>query len=429
MAFLRLAAAAAILAAGCTGALALTAAPADASPSIRYGLKDDGWLLHGPGTVGDRVTQLHDLGVQIVRFGLDWATIAPARPATPTDPDDPAYRWTSYDAVVEALHEQGIETLLDLVSTPRWANRGRAPRYAPTSGTSIAAFATAAARRYPWVRRWAIWNEPNQRRWLLPTSPVVYVTKLLNPAYAALHRALPHVQVGGGITAPRGGRGGVSPVDWIRGMAQAGARLDAYGQNPYPLDPRRETPISGGCDHCLTLTMATLPRLLNEVRRAFGGVRIWLTEYGYQTNPPDRLLGVSPRLQAQYASEAALRAYLAPRVDLLIHFLFRDEPSLGGFQSGLVDIRSRPKPAYAAFQLALAQRSRTGGRATLWGQERLPESAPLRIEVRRGSAWRTLATVPQPSPRGYFGWTGQLARGALVRAVAGAVVGPPVTVR
>ena len=36
----------------------------------------------------------------------------------------------------------------------------------------------------PWVKLWLVWNEPNQRRWLRPTTPQTYVTKLLNPAYA-----------------------------------------------------------------------------------------------------------------------------------------------------------------------------------------------------------------------------------------------------
>src|SRR5205814_494077 len=84
---------------------------------------------------------------------------------------------------------------------------------------------------------------------------------------------------------------GVSPLAWIAGMKNAHARLDAYAHNPYPLR-RGETPMSGGCGHCTTITMATLPRLLTDVLRAFGTrTRIWLTEYGYQTNPPDRLLG------------------------------------------------------------------------------------------------------------------------------------------
>ncbi len=415
------------LAAAVLSVFASTLAPsAGAAPSIRYGIKDDAWLMHGPGTIAQRVARLQSAGVQIVRFSLQWDQIARSLPAAPTDPEDAAYIWTNADEVVQELHAQGIDALLDIVGTPGWANGGRGPSYAPTSGASIAAFATAAAARYPWVRRWTIWNEPNQRRWLIPTQPVVYVTKLLNPAYAALHKAIPGVQVGGGVTAPRGGTAGVSPVAWIRGMRSAGAHLDAYAHNPYPLDPRRETPTAGGCTRCLTLTMATLPRLLDEVHRAFGPKRVWLTEYGYQTNPPDPALGVPLAKQAQYESEGAMRAYRAARVDILIHFLYRDEPTIGRFQSGLVSLEDTVKPAYAAFELPLAQGAQRGARITLWGQLRAPGGGPVRVEIFRGG-WTTLVT-PRRSRGGYFGWTGTLARGSRVRAVAGTIVGPALTI-
>ena len=82
--------------------------------------------------------------------------------------------------------------------------------------------------------------------------------------------------------------------------------------------------------------MATLERLQREVWRGVRPrMRIWLTEYGYQTNPPDRMLGVSSELQARYVSEAAQRAFAARNVDMLIHYLYQDEPDVARWQSGL----------------------------------------------------------------------------------------------
>src|SRR5262249_53986963 len=152
--------------------------------------------------------------------------------------EDPAYDWTTDDAIVDGLRAHGIGVVLGFVGTPRWANGGRGPNYAPTSGSSTAGFATAAALHYSWVKRWLGWKEPNQRRWLRPTKPGIYVTRILNPAYLAIHRRIRGVQVGGGVTAPRGSTGGVSPVAWIRGMHATGARVDAYAHNPYPLNPK-----------------------------------------------------------------------------------------------------------------------------------------------------------------------------------------------
>jgi hypothetical protein len=155
-------------------------------------------------------------------------------------------------------------------------------------------------------------------------------------------------------------------------MRAAHARLDAYSHHPYPVS-RRERPNSffgKTCKYCKgVLTLANLPLLLKEVRRDFGPKRIWLTEYGYQTDPPDRS-GVSRSVQAQYLAEAALRAKNARFVDVLIHFIVRDEPQLSGWQSGLFTAAGVAKPSLNSFMLPIAQAGRKGLRTTIWGQVR-----------------------------------------------------------
>ena len=381
---------------------ALAVAPrASAAQGVKFGLTDDAWLLNGQGTLDARLDRLDALGVRVVRFTLRWDQIARAQPAAATDPSDPAYNWNVPDPVLNGLHERGIDVVLQLLGTPGWANGRKPSNVAPTSGATFAAFASAAAHQYPWVRRWLIWNEPNQVRWLRPTSAAIYTTKLLNPAYIAIHNAIRGAQVAGGGTAPRGSTGGVSPVAWLTGMHAAHARFDAYAHNPYPLDPKRETPLAGGCSHCTTVTMATLGRLVTLVGRDFPRARIWLTEY-----------------------EGTYAAYRAPKVDVLIHFLYRDEPDLARFQSGLVSLSNGRKPEYTAFELPLAQISRS----TLWGQLRAPAAgATARIERRVGSRWRTLATVHAGTGR-YFRWTGTLTPGTFVRVRARTLVGPAIAI-
>ena len=394
-------------------------AAARASGSIRYGVQDDAWLASGPGTLDERVARLKKLGVQIVRYTVRWDQVAKRAPASPSSQNDPAYDWTIPDGVLKSLHAARIDAVVTLYGTPRWANGGAGPNFAPRSSTALAAFARATAVRYPWVGRWLIWNEPNQRIWLRPTSPAVYTQKLLNPAYAALHSVRSGNLVGGGVTAPRGSTLGVSPVDWLRGMAAAHARLDAYATNPYPLNPRTETPWSGACTRCRTFTMANLPKLLSDVQRYFPGKRVWLTEYGYQTNPPDRFLGVSPALQARYLAAAALRAYLAPRVDMLINFLVRDEPDVGRWQSGLLNIGGVAKPSYYAFSLPLAQVSRRGSTTVLWGQVR-PGSGRRTYLLQQFvfGRWKIVGGVSRTDSRGFLRRTVRAPAGARVRLVA-----------
>src|SRR4051794_25255168 len=377
-------------------AVVLTAWPAaaGASPYVRYGIQDDAWLRFGPGTLEQRLDRLDALGVKLVRLNVMWSEVEAQKGR-----DD----WKGYDPVVNGLRARGIETVLTLYTTPGWANGGRPTNYAPTSGATFAAFARRTALHYPWVKRWLIWNEPNQRRWLQPTDPAVYTRVLLNPAYAAIHKARPGALVGGGVTAPRASTGGVSPVAWINGMAAAGAKLDAYAHNPYSLN-RTETPATGGCDHCDTLTMATVERLVSLVGTAFGpGKRVWLTEFGYQTNPPDPYLGVSWVKQALYIGQAALRAFEAPRVDMLIQFLIQDEPELDRWQSGVLTAAGKRKPSYDALALAFSERSRVGRKTTLWGQIRPGSGARrYRLEQLRNGTWTTVLGTKSTSRAGYF---------------------------
>jgi hypothetical protein len=393
-----------VLAAACAICLAASPAPAIAAPGVQFGIQDDAWLEHGPGTLSGRVATLDRLGLDVVRITLDWHRI---------EPRAGAYRWQRPDRLLKALRARGLTPVVTLWGTPAWANGGGGPNVAPLDGFDFENFAREAALRYRFVRHWVVWNEPNKAPWLRPASPQTYVRRLLNPGYSGIKDVAPRALVAGGVTAPRGGQGGMSPVDFIRGMDRAGARLDAYAHHPYPVYPG-DTPFLGGCS-CKTITMATLERLLRLVDNAFPRARVWLTEYGYQTNPPDHF-GVSRVEQAQYVAESARRVYAAPKVDMLIHYLYRDEPDLGRWQSGLETIDGRPKPALAATMLPLTQVSRRGRRTTLWGQVR-PGDGRQRyaLQVQVGARWVTLGGTRTTSSRGYLRRAVAAQKGAKLR--------------
>ena len=85
------------------------------------------------------------------------------------------------------------------------------------------------------------------------------------------------------------------------------------------------------------VTLGNLSELTKLLTQLYGNKRLWITEYGYQTNPPDTLFGVSYAKQAAYLTQAFAIARKNPRVDMMLWFLLRDEPSLEGWQSGLLD--------------------------------------------------------------------------------------------
>ena len=74
------------------------------------------------------------------------------------------------------------------------------------------------------------------------------------------------------------------------------------------------------------MTLGNISVLIKLVTQLYGNKRIWITEYGYQTNPPDTLVGVSWAKQALYLKQAFAIARANPRIDMMMWFLLKDDP-------------------------------------------------------------------------------------------------------
>ena len=68
-------------------------------------------------------------------------------------------------------------------------------------------------------------------------------------------------------------------------------RFDAYAHHPYYGTPR-ETPTSKPKAKT-AVGLGNIDDLVKELTRLYGKKRLWITEYGYQTRPPDRFFGVT----------------------------------------------------------------------------------------------------------------------------------------
>ncbi len=104
---------------------------------------------------------------------------------------------------------------------------------------------------------------------------------------------------------------------------------------------------------------------------------------------------------------------------MLIHFLVRDEPSLGGWQSGLFSASGAAKLAYHAFALPLAEVSRHGSSVALWGEVR-PGSGRRAYLLQRavGSSWRAIGGTFHTGANGAFSRSVSLPVGSRVRIFA-----------
>jgi hypothetical protein len=353
------------------------ASAAQASRGLRLGIADG--TVEYPAFYSD----LGKLHAQLLRVQLHWGGVSGVvrgRPGNATDPNDPAYDWSTYDSIVQKAAQQGVGIVFTIFGTPPWANQGGPPTRAPTNAVDLRAFAYAAAERYsgtfqladgtvlPRVRYWTAWNEPNLPIGLTPQWKKVNGKWIIQSArdYARICNAvvtgvkstlLVGESVACGDTAPRGNneptssRPTTSPIAFLRAMKIAGAKgFDAFAHHPYPSNAL-ETPVMKPTAST-AVTFGNINVLAAEVKRLYGPLPIWLDEYGYQTNPPDTDLGVSPAKQARYLTQAVAIARQNPRVSMLLWFLVRDEHRLSGWQSGLETWTGQHKPSFAAFARA-----------------------------------------------------------------------------
>jgi Glycosyl hydrolase catalytic core len=370
---------------------ALTVVPATgAARGMQVGLYDE------PQTFGNPTRAfplMRTLRAQIVRVNLYWGSapgrtgsglgVARRRPAKPLDPNDSAYNWSLYDRTVLLAQRYRLKIIFAIYGTPGWANRRRAPNVPPTRMTDLRNFAYAAAKRYsgtfrpggtdasyaaplPAVRFWLAWNEPNNpvflrtqyrkrgKKWVVQSA--VDDEKIGNAIYTGVKTTLLRGEkVGCGVTAPRGNnaprskRPSTSPLAFLRAAKKAGMRrFDAYAHHPYYGQPS-ETPKTRPKAKT-AVGLGNINDLIRELTRLYGRKRVWITEYGYQTRPPDRTFGVSYAKQAAYLRQAFAIARKNPRIDLMLWFLLRDQRALGGWQSGLLTLGGKRKPAFNAFQ-------------------------------------------------------------------------------
>lgn len=336
------------------------------------------------------------------------------------------------------------------------------PGHRPPSTTT-----TEPGPPLPRVDHWEIWNEPNQGAWLapqhtrrkiggrtrwLPTSPRLY-RRLADAMYASLV-ATGHANdtILLGSTAPKGSTDvGISrpmnPRLFIRELYCVDRNNQAYRgtaakvrgcpqSDPITKVPQRHPVLfrnSGFAHHPYELTfapsrrpeagfftMANLSDLSRTLRFAYlryrqnvpsNGVPLYLSEYGYQTNPPDRI-GVSLAKQAAYLAQAEYLAWRTPAVRSFAQFLLEDggEPISQTFQTGLLFADGREKPSYQAYKLPIwlpQRRIRPGAKVRVWGLIRPAANgtAPaVEIQFRRNGTkgYRTLATRTASEARGYL---------------------------
>lgn len=295
----------------------------------------------------------------------------------------------------------------------------------------------------PRVNAWEVWNEPNQTGWLGPQFRQGPRGRLI-PIAAAVYRRLALAAIDGlsasGHSAAGGDRiliGDTAPLgaSYGPGIAAKNASPTVFLESVFCLDSRlhrlrgalareqgcsakpRMLEVSGFAHHPyqqgggfspghvvrgdeITIAFAgRLERLLDAAARNGAitgpGLPIYYTEYGFQTNPPDRLLGIPVSSQAVYINESDYIAFGDPRIAGVGQYELYDDGG-GGFHTGLRFTGGRAKqPSYDAYRLPIYV-VRRPGHVLVWGQVRPADHSQVQrvaIQTRIGRVFTTIGTA------------------------------------
>lgn len=418
-----------ILAMLCT-AVAVAAPAAQGSSKMLTVLQDDALLYRlDAGAREETLDEFKALGADVVKVQVYWREVAPGgrrKPSGFAGADPASYNWGSYDAVVTGIVARGMRPLLSIGNTaPDWATAKVTRRkgiYKP-SAKEFKLFAEAIGTRYsgsygglPRVDLWSIWNEPNLFSWLspqrskkVPVSPSLYRNLYLG-AHAGLG-ATGHgrdtILLGELMPLGYGESNKVPPVDFLREMACLDKRFRPYRgktakRRGCPSKFKR-IPASGIAYHPYNrfrgidnearpgeATIRSLSRITKTTDkiarrgRMPGRLPLWITEYGFQTNPPDFTQNPIKRVPG-YMDASEYIAFRNGRVRSYSQYTLIDEPMSAVWQAGLRFRNGKAKPGiYDAFRLPALVKARGVTKAEVWGGLRSAPGATAAIASRQG---------------------------------------------
>ncbi len=305
---------------------------------------------------------LRDSGIGTIRQAFTWSNIERRKGRF-------AFRYIDRFVAYAARH--GIAVLPILFGAPDF--RSSKPRrgalrgaYPPRRPSDIAPFARAAALRYGpggsfWksnrsvperpIRSWQIWNEPNLPVYWRPTPSARWFVRMMSAASRAIKRVDKGAEIVTAGLPQSQSKEAVALQAYIAAIYRAGGKrvFDTLAINPYG---------------------ATSGEVLNRVKAVrktmnrFGDrtARLWITELGWADSGPPSRFTIGSKQQA-----ARIRSTIGDlwtqrerlRIRGIVYYNWRDSPPYAGrsdfwgLHTGLLDMDSRPKPAYEAFRSAV----------------------------------------------------------------------------
>jgi len=373
------------------------------------------------------LAQAKALGADAVRASMTWSRTSPAgkkrvKPAgfDVANPNSPGYDWSLYDRFVDRARKHGLKVFLSLSGEiPYWASNepSKCPHHIggyknlalscmwKPNSKLYGQFVKAVAAHYRGkVAMYSMWNEPNLEHQLYPqfkktrSGMVDLGGKQLRELWIAGYK--------GAVSADKGLKNKVlfgetaaisSPMDTLysalclteEGKPYTGrmkalqgcskpAKLPIAGLaiHPYNKDGVGNVFTRSFTKDSMTMAYASratrVLRAAEKYKRIPKGRGIYVTEFGFQTKPPDRR-GLSLDNQAKELNQADRLFFADPRIRSVAQFELFDakEPKKEDvYNTGLLSFTGKAKPSLAAYRMPLVVTNLAADRVEVWGQVR-----------------------------------------------------------
>ena len=294
------------------------------------------WWLYDH--LDDFIKYYKDLQTMVVRLPVEWKTIEATRGT---------YDFSQYDTVLNRLADERFTIIVQFSGVPKWAadthgdtrcegylhdtDSDRWCGVLPQYRADMQRVAQAIVKRYPYIRQYEFWNEPE----LFPYvgADVGDYLNLLYPFYESVKAVDPTIQVAATTLA------GWDYVGWLYNV------VDAYHDKQRPFDAIAYHPYNFGSavgDDGRIMPIL-YPRIVelhnNMVARDDGNKPLWLTEVGWQQNENLTVQMQAERLTAMLGWLAD-KPYIA-NVDL--HMLHDWNYERFGLMATIPDVFQKPQ--------------------------------------------------------------------------------------
>jgi GH35 family endo-1,4-beta-xylanase len=323
----------------CVACLAGAAYSASVPNAVTFAIADDAAQRAFP----SELASARGVGFGAARAYVGWADVALRRPAHPRDPADAAYDWAQTDGDMARYGAAGLQVWITFWRTPAWASGSSDPAVWAANPSDLGDFAFAVATRYPQVKVFLNWNEPNLKGYATPNTIEAY-EPMARAVYAAVKAASPGAEViAGNLGKYRDN--GRDPARWAARLRSDGVPMDAFGVNPYPAV---SAPLSTRSP-LTRIDLFDVPALARIV-----GVPVAVTEFGWSS------LQAGTAHQATWTAQAIAVARCTPGLSQFVFWGYHDHPVPAGqtpspwVTFGWLDATGAPKPVYDAGRSALA---------------------------------------------------------------------------